>query len=138
MLLDPGCQGCPARRPYLSRKAFSSRLPQARSYRLHSGRVGSRIAEKDAVWPDAARQVTIHNSLASRSALNVREIARNALRRRSLPSSLFIKSDRSDDDEPLYQFLIPRADVEEDQYVVGQAHQQDATERADQPPLTAK
>ena len=64
--------------------------------------------------------------------------ARNALRRRSLPSSLFIKSDRSDDDEPLYQFLIPRADVEEDQYVVGQAHQQDATERADQPPLTAK
>lgn len=64
--------------------------------------------------------------------------ARNALRRRSLPSSLFIKRDRSDDDEPLYQFLIPRADVEEDQYVVGQAHQQDATERADQPPLTAK
>ena len=48
-----------------------------------------------------------------------------------LPSFLLVERDRADDDQPLYQVLIPRADVEDDQDVIGEAHEQHAAKRAD-------
>lgn len=64
MLLDPGLPRLSGGEALPVQKGVESRLPQARSYRLRSGRVGPRIPKKDAVWLDAALQVTIHNSLA--------------------------------------------------------------------------
>ena len=36
-----------------------------------------------------------------------------------LPTFLLVERDRADDDQPLNQLLIPRADVEDDQDVIG-------------------